>query len=479
MAKSFACRHPSFPTAAVPLPLVDPHHLPRIFRKTPPPRSHDVASDIKGKTPSCLKSFDPHALRNLCPECPPSAPGVLYPRYDLAAAKAALPADPREYIAARRAELADAHARALDDPHAPSLQGMWALFRHFLPAFSTDAVVSLGEGDTPLLRARGIEAAVVADPARFGVSAFPTVLVKDESGNPTGSFKARGISAAVTKAKENRAASLTIPTAGNAGSALSAYGARAGMPVDVFMPQDTPLLFKKEVRAFGATAHLVEGLIDQAGAAAKAFAAAAPADRRAFDVSTLKEPYRIEGKKTMGYELFFQLGARGTTSLPDVILYPTGGGTGLVGMWKAFAELAAVGWLDPAAKRPRMVAVQSEGCCPIVNAFRAGADRAPRFDGAASYASGIRVPVAVGDYLILAAIRESNGTAVAVSEADIEVWSEWFRKWEGVWAAPEGGACLAALVKLVKDGWVKPNETVVVFNTGSGLKYPLYANEEL
>jgi threonine synthase len=288
-------------------------------------------------------------------------------------------------------------------------------------------------------------------------------MVKEEGLNPTGSFKARGISAAVSKAKELGVTALTIPTAGNAGSALAAYGARAGIPVEIFLPADTPALFKKEMRAFGAMLHEVDGLIDRAGAQARARAA----ELGAFDVSTLKEPYRCEGKKTMGYEVAQQLGWR----LPDVIVYPTGGGTGIVGMWKAFAEMEALGWIS--AERPRMVSVQAAGCAPIVRAFEEGAERARPWEDAATYASGIRVPAAVGDYLILRAVRESGGRAVSVSEEEIAEGAQLISTLEGIFAAPEGGATLAALLRLRERGEVRDDETVVLFNTGTGLKYPL------
>jgi threonine synthase len=297
---------------------------------------------------------------------------------------------------------------------------------------------------------------------------FRQLFVKDEGLNPTGSFKARGLAAAVSRAKELGARAFTIPTAGNAGSALAAYGARAGIPVDVFMPADTPALFKKEARAYGATLHLVDGLIDQAGAEARAHAA----KTGAFDVSTLKEPYRCEGKKTMGYELATQF----DWHLPDVVVYPTGGGTGIVGMWKAFAEMEALGWIG--SGRPRMISVQAAGCAPIVRAYDQGAKRAEPWQGAATYASGLRVPAAVGDYLILRAVRESGGTAIAVSEDEIAAHAGLINRLEGIFAAPEGGATLAALVRLRERGDVRADERVVLFNTGTGLKYPLAPGEE-
>jgi threonine synthase len=333
---------------------------------------------------------------------------------------------------------------------------MWQI-PELMPVHDPANIVSLGEGGTPLLPVPRLG-------ERLGFSAL---YVKEEGLNPTGSFKARGISAAVSRARELGVRALAIPTAGNAGSALAAYGARAGMRVDVFMPSDTPDLFKKEVRAYGAHLHLVDGLIDQAGAEARAHAAATGA----FDVSTLKEPYRCEGKKTMGYELALALGGE----LPDVIVYPTGGGTGIVGMWKAFAEMEAFGWIG--SRRPRMISVQSAGCAPIVRAFEEGAERARPWEGAATYASGIRVPSAVGDYLILRAVRASGGCAVAVAEDEIAQHAALISTLEGIFAAPEGGATLAALVKLREAGVIADDERIVLFNTGTGLKYPLAPGE--
>jgi threonine synthase len=374
----------------------------------------------------CGRTLDADTLQGVCPD----DGGVLYARYDLERARRALD---RDAVAAR----------------AP---GVWQI-PELMSVRDPANVVTLGEGGTPLLHAPRLG-------ERLG---FSQLFVKDEGLNPTGSFKARGISAAVSRARELGVRALTIPTAGNAGSALAAYGARAGLPVDVFMPADTPALFQTEARAYGATVHLVDGLIDRAGALARAHAAASGA----FDVSTLKEPYRCEGKKTMGYELAGQLG----WSLPDVIVYPTGGGTGIVGMWKAFAEMEALGWIG--AERPRMISVQSEGCAPIVRAFAENAERARLWEHASTYASGIRVPAAVGDYLILRAIRESGGCAVAVSDEAIAQHARLVSTLEGIFVAPEGGATLAALVTLRERGAVRADERIVLFNTGAGLKYPL------
>jgi threonine synthase len=376
----------------------------------------------------CRRTYSADELQTLCPE----DSGVLYACYDLERGQNELD---RAEVTGRR-------------------PGMWQV-PELMPVRDPANIVSLGEGGTPLLAAPRLG-------ARLG---FSRLMVKEEGLNPTGSFKARGISAAVSRAKELGVTALTIPTAGNAGSALAAYGARAGIPVEVFLPADTPALFKTEMRAFGATLHEVDGLIDRAGTLARARAA----EIGAFDVSTLKEPYRCEGKKTMGYEIAQQLGWR----LPDVIVYPTGGGTGIVGMWKAFAEMEALGWIS--AERPRMVSVQAAGCAPIVRAFEEGAERARPWDDASTYASGIRVPAAVGDYLILRAVRESGGRAVAVSEEEIAEGARRISTLEGIFAAPEGGATLAALLRLRERGEVQGDETVVLFNTGTGLKYPLGA----
>ena len=373
----------------------------------------------------CGLVLDADELHGLCP----NDDGVLYARYDLA-----------------RATTLD---RAKVETRPP---GIWRI-PELMPVRDLANVVTLGEGGTPLLPA----------PRLGEMLGLQALYIKEEGLNPTGSFQARGISAAISRARELGVTALTIPTAGNAGSALAAYGARAGLRVDVFLPADTPALFKKELRAFGAGMHEVDGLIDAAGAAARAYAA----ETGAFDVSTLKEPYRCEGKKTMGYELAEAFG----WTLPDVIIYPTGGGTGIVGMWKAFEEMETLGWIGP--QRPRMIAVQSEGCAPIVRAYEDGAERAVPWENAATYASGIRVPAAVGDYLILRAVRESGGRALAVSEAEIAANANLMSRKEGIFACPEGGATLATLVKLRNAGEVRPEDRVVLFNCGTGLKYPL------
>jgi len=328
---------------------------------------------------------------------------------------------------------------------------MWR-YREVMPLLDTEAPVSLGEGWTPLFHAKRLGQTLGLD----------RVFVKDESLNPTNSFKARGLSAAVTRAKYLGARTLSIPTAGNAGNAMAAYAALAGIEAKVFMPRDVKRPFILECELYGADVTLVDGLITDAGKVA--------AERGGllgwYDVSTLKEPYRIEGKKTMGYELAEQLG----WTLPDWIIYPTGGGTGMVGMWKAFAEMTTLGWID-AVKRPRMVSVQAEHCAPIVRAFHAGAEKAAPWENAHTIADGLRVPRAIGDFLVLRAVRESRGTAIAVTDADMVTGMRDLGRWEGISAAPEGGAALHALRVLVRDRHVKPQDTVVVFNTGGALKY--------
>jgi threonine synthase len=312
--------------------------------------------------------------------------------------------------------------------------------------------VTLGEGWTPLVHARRLGRAVGLD----------RLYVKDESLNPTNSFKARGLSAAVTRALYAGAKILSIPSAGNAGNALAAYAASAGLEARVFMPRDVKKPFVLECELYGAEVTLVDGLITDAGR----IAAERGGPRGWYDVSTLKEPYRIEGKKTMGYELAEQLGWR----LPDWIIYPTGGGTGMVGMWKAFEELEALGWI-PTGRRPHMVTVQAENCAPIVRAFDRGTEKAEPWQNAATIADGLRVPRAIGDFLVLRAIRESGGTAVSVADADMVTAMRDLGAHEGISAAPEGGAALHALRILLERGTIARADTVVVFNTGGALKY--------
>jgi threonine synthase len=326
-------------------------------------------------------------------------------------------------------------------------------YRELLPLPTDAEPVTLGEGMTPLLPC-----------PRLGASlGLSRLLVKDESQLPTGSFKSRGMTTAVSLAQRLGLKHLAIPTAGNAGGALAAYGARAGLEVFVFMPQDTPVINQIEAHLAGARVFLVNGLITDCGKIVRDGAAALGW----FDMSTLREPYRLEGKKTMGLELAEQLGWR----LPDVILYPTGGGTGLIGMAKAFAELAELGWLRD-GRRPRLYACQSDGCAPIVRAFEAGERFAPPFPNAHTIASGLRVPAAVGDFMMLDAIRASGGRAVAGREGRIVEWMRRAMGLEGVSLCPESAVCLDVLEALTASGEVRPDEEVVVFNTGAAQKYP-------
>lgn len=373
----------------------------------------------------CHETYSADEIHTTCPSCQK----VLYARYDLDACRAAFTRD-------------DLRGRE---------GGMWRWFE-IMPVRDPANVVSLGEGHTPLLKAEGLG-------RKHGASGL---YIKEEGLNPTGSFKARGLSAAVSRAKELGVTAVAIPSAGNAASALSAYGARAGMEIHVYMPADTPDMMKQEAAAYGAHVHLVDGLINEAGRQVRERAAA----EGWFDVSTLKEPYRAEGKKTMGLELAEQFG----WALPDAVLYPTGGGTGIVGMWKAFDELEALGWIGP--ERPKMISVQAEGCAPIVKAFQAGADEADLWEDAHTLAPGIRVPAAIADYLIIEAIRESEGTALTVSDEEILDAIRALARVEGLFAAPEGAATYAAYTKLLDDGFLGLDERVVLFNTGSGLKTP-------
>jgi len=349
-------------------------------------------------------------------------------RYDLNRSKTTLT---KESLAARRPDL-------------------WR-YREVLPVDHDDNLISLGEGWTPLLRAE-----------RLGQNVgIRELYIKDESQNPTQSFKARGMAVAISMARELGARRVAVPSAGNAAGALAAYAARAGLESYIFMPRDTPRANVVECEQTGAHVTLMDGLITDCGV---------EVGRRKdaegwFDVSTLKEPYRVEGKKTLGYELAEQL----NWELPDVIVYPTGGGTGLIGMWKAFAELEEMGWIGP--KRPRMVTVQAAGCAPIVRAFEQGQRFADEFPNAATTASGLRVPKAIGDFLILDALRASGGTAVAVTDEELIEATREIGAAEGVFCAPEGAACLPALRKLIEMGQVNAGDRVVLFNTGSGVKY--------
>jgi threonine synthase len=328
---------------------------------------------------------------------------------------------------------------------------MWR-YHELMPLFAGERPLTLGEGWTPLVHAQRLG-------AELGLA---RLFVKDESLNPTNSFKARGLSAAVTRASFLGASALSVPSAGNAANAMAAYAAAAGIRAHVFMPRDVKVPFIRECELYGAEVTLVDGLITDAGRVA--------AERgRAlgwYDVSTLKEPYRIEGKKTMAYELGEQL----DWQFPDWIVYPTGGGTGMVGMWKAFAELEAIGWKS-STRRPRMVSVQAAGCAPIVDAFERGAERSEMWKNAQTVADGLRVPKALGDFLVLRAVRESGGTALAVADAEMVQGMRDLGAREGISAAPEGGAALHAVRRLRADGRIGSDETVVIFNTGGALKY--------
>lgn len=374
-----------------------------------------------------------------CPKCP-----SIYPKgqvHNLCRCGSPLLAD-YDLEAARRSFSRDSLKGRL-----PTL---WR-YAELLPVEKSENVISLGEGFTPMLRAH-----------RLGRELGLTNLyIKDESVNPTGSFKARGLCVAVSMARELGLKKLAIPSAGNAASAMAAYASQAGIEAHIFMPSDTPKANIREAEIFGAHVNLVQGLITDCGRIV-----AERQEREGwFDVSTLKEPYRIEGKKTMGYEIAEQFG----WTLPDVILYPTGGGTGLIGMWKAFCEMETLGWID--SKRPRMVTVQADGCAPIVRAFHNNQTHAEEWKDARTIAAGLRVPRAVGDFLILQALRESRGTAVSVPDADLVGAMRLCGKLEGLFLCPEGAACIPALRKLAREGIIRRDETVVMFNTGTGLKY--------
>ena len=331
-------------------------------------------------------------------------------------------------------------------------QDLWR-YRELLPVRRTEDIVSLGEAVTP----------IVAMPKLAKMLTTTEILVKDESRLPTGSFKARGLAMAVSMAKALGVAHMAMPTNGNAGAALAAYASRAGIKTTVFCPQDTPEVNVREIALQGATVYRVNGLIDDCGK----IVMQGQAKVGWFDTSTLKEPYRIEGKKTMGLELAEQLG----WELPDVVLYPTGGGTGLIGMWKAFAELEAIGFIGK--KRPRMVAVQAAGCAPIVRAYDAGAEHAPRWEDAQTIAAGIRVPQAIGDFLILRAVRESAGFAIAVADEAISAAIDEVARAEGLLLCPEGAATYAALKQGIADGRIRRDERALLFNCATGLKYPM------
>ena len=372
----------------------------------------------------CNASYSAEELHRVCDECGK----VLYPRYDLDAARLALD----------RNSLRD---------RAPN---MWRYFE-VMPVLDESNVITLGEGFTPIFKAERLG-------AEMGCS---DLLIKDEGLNPTASFKARGLSAAVSKARELGITKLTMPSAGNAGGAMAAYAAKAGMEAYLFMPRDAPEANRVEIEVAGGNLTLVDGLIGDAGQASRKRAA----EEGLFDISTLQEPYRVEGKKTMGYEIAEQM----DWTLPDAIIYPTGGGTGIVGMWKAFAEMEAMRWVD--SRRPKMYAVQSDGCAPIVRAFKEGTEFAEPWENATTMAAGIRVPSAIGDYLILEAIRDSGGGALTVTDDEIRHYIGQIASLEGIFVCPEGAATAAALKKLLLAGDLSPDETILLLNTGSGLKY--------
>jgi threonine synthase len=373
---------------------------------------------------ACGAAYAADRLMTTCPTCGK----VLFARYDLDAARATM------------------------TPSAlASRPWDFARYREILPIQDQQAAPSLGEGGTPLHEAPRLA-------REFG---FDRLLVKDEGLNPTGSFKARGLAMAVARARELGAATVAIPSAGNAAAAMSAYAARAGLGAVVAMPRDVPETMRAECQAYGADVLLIEGLIDDCGKVIRAGAAAFGW----FDVSTLREPYRAEGKKTMGLEIVEQLGWQ----LPDAIIYPTGGGTGIVGMWKAFAELEAMGLIGP--ERPKMIVVQAEGCAPIVRAFETGADHAERWPNAATIAPGIRVPAAIADYLILQAVRESGGTAITVSDRELREGMAFAATREGLFVSPESGAAVIAARELRESGFLAPGDRTVIFSTGAGLMH--------
>jgi len=380
-------------------------------------------SHLECSVPCGAAPYDPRKEQHLC-----TCGAPLLARYDLERAKSWR----RESLAAR-------------EPN------MWR-YRELMPLFDGEQPLTLGEGWTPLFHT-----------TRIGRDlGLQRVFVKDESLNPTNSFKARGLSAAVTRASLLGAKTLSVPSAGNAANAMAAYAAAAGIEAKVFMPKDVKVPFIRECELYGADVTLVDGLITDAGR----IAAETGKPLGWYDVSTLKEPYRIEGKKTMGYELGEQLGWK----FPDWIIYPTGGGTGMVGMWKAFEEMEAIGWMER-GRRPKMVSVQAENCAPIVRAFEQGAERSEMFPNARTVADGLRVPKAIGDFLVLRAVRESGGTALSVGDTEMVAAMRELGRQEGISAAPEGGAALHAVRVLANEGRIKPHDTVVIFNTGGALKY--------
>jgi threonine synthase len=372
----------------------------------------------------CGNTYDACNVQNLC-----ACGGPLLVRYDLRKVKASVT---KEALAGR-------------------VSSMWR-YREFLPVEDDSNIVSLGEGMTPLLKTPRLGKAI----------GIEDLWVKDEGSNPTGTFKSRGAATGMSKVKEFGIRTVAMPTAGNAGGAWSAYAARAGVEMVVVMPVDAPAITMKECFAYGARTYLVKGLISDAGK----IVGKAVKRYGYFDASTLKEPYRIEGKKTMGLEILEQLG----WEVPDAILYPTGGGVGLIGIWKALDELEEIGWIG--SKRPKLISVQAEGCMPIVKAWNEGKEASEFFQGARTLAGGVRVPKALGDFIVLKACRETGGSAVAVSDEDILVGTFLAARNEGMFICPEGGAAVAAAQQLRQSGFLKAGDRVVILNTGSGLKYP-------
>jgi threonine synthase len=375
---------------------------------------------------SCGNNLPPHQGYNVCPIC--KLP--LLVRYDLQEAK-------RRFTRGTR---------------SGGFDGIWKYFQ-LMPVVHEKNVVSLGEGQTPLIHTKQLGRSL----------GLNQLFIKDESLNPTGSFKARGMSAAISMAKELVIQKVVVPSAGNAASAMAAYAAQANMEAHIFMPKDVPQANYSECKVFGASVTLIDGVISDCGRAA-----AERKDKEGwFDLSTLKEPYRVEGKKTMGYELAEQMDWK----LPDWIFYPTGGGTGLIGMWKAFAEMEAMGWIGP--ERPKMVVVQASGCAPIVKAFQEEQSKAEPWPDPHTVAAGLRVPAAIADFLMLRILRESGGTAVTVDDEQMKAAIMRIGASEGIFCAPEGAACLPALETLRRKGLVQPHDRIILFNTGAGLKYPL------
>ena len=376
--------------------------------------------------PECGAVFDAGTVQTICKSCD----SPLLAQYDVA-------------------QLAQDYSR-VEMSHRP--RGLWR-WAELLPICDPSFQCTLGEGDTPLIKADRLG-------TELGMKAL---FIKEEGRNPTGTFKARGMAVAVSRAVELGVEAVVIPTAGNAGGALASYAARAGLDAHVFMPMDVPIANREEVIVAGAKLHSVDGLIDEAGRQATALAE----ERGWLCAATFKEPYRVEGKKTMGFEIAEAF----DWDLPEVIIYPTGGGTGLIGMWKAFDELEALGWIGE--RRPRMVSVQAEGCAPIVRAIERGDPRVQRWEGASTIAHGLRVPGVYADRLVLKVIRDSGGTAIAVTDDEICEAQSQVAQCEGVFACPEGAATFAAAKHLLRQSWISPDERVVLFNTGSGLKYLL------